>query len=68
VVSTELAKVMTFSPVSARQFLEIDVGFSANGTFTGVSGQVTNQLWDNPVLRNWIWTDPNYQSDFALAP
>jgi hypothetical protein len=68
VVSTELSAAVNFSPLSARQFLEIDAGFSSSGSFTGVSGQTTNQLWDNPTLRNWIWTDPDYLGNFILAP
>jgi hypothetical protein len=68
VVSTELSTTVSFSPASARQFLEVDVGFWSNGSFVGVSGQTTNQLWDNPTLRNWLWTDPSYQTSFVLAP
>ena len=67
VVSTELSAARSFSPASARQFLEIDVGFSSSGSFTGVSGQSTTQVWDNPTLRNWIWTDSNYQGNFVLS-
>lgn len=66
VVSTELSTAVNFSPSSARQFLELDGGFDANGSFTGVSGQSTNQLWDNPTLRSWIWNDPSYAPKFTL--
>jgi hypothetical protein len=66
VVSTELSTAVSMS-ASQRQFLEFAVGFSSSGSFTGVSGQSTNQVWDNPTLRNWIWTDPNYQSNFILS-
>jgi len=66
VVSTELSTAASMS-ASSRQFLELVVGLSTSGWFTGVSGQSTNQLWDNPTLRNWIWTDPNYQSNFILS-
>ncbi len=59
VVSTELSTAIA-QPASSRQFLEFAVGFSSSGNFAGVSGQSTNQLWDNPTLRNWIATDPNY--------
>jgi hypothetical protein len=54
VVNTEFSTASTFSPASARTYLEIDVGFSSSGSFTGVSKQTTNQLWDNPTLRGWI--------------
>ena len=67
VVNTEISAAATFSPATARQFLELDVGFSSSGSFTGVSGLTTNQVWDNPVLRNWIWTSPSYQSSFILS-
>jgi hypothetical protein len=67
VISTELAAASSFSPTSERQFLELCVGFSSSGSFTGVSGETTNQLWDNPTLRNWIWTNPNYQGHFILS-
>jgi hypothetical protein len=67
VVSTELSTAVNFSPASARQFLEIDAGFSSSGSFTGVSGLTTNQLWDNPTLRNWIWTDTSYKGNFVLS-
>jgi len=67
VISTELATAVSVTPASERQFLEFGVGFSSSGSFTGVSGQTTNQLWDNPTLRNWIWTDPNYQGHFVLS-
>jgi hypothetical protein len=66
VVSTELSAALSV-PVSARQFLEFAPGFSSNGTFIGVSGLSTNQLWDNSNLRSWIWADPSYQSDFTLS-
>jgi hypothetical protein len=67
VVSTELSTAVSQLFLSQRQFLELDPGFSSSGYFTGVSGQSTNQLWDNPILRNWIWTDPNYQPNFVLS-
>jgi hypothetical protein len=66
VVRTELGTAVSL-PQQLRQFLELDVGFSSSGSFTGVSGLTTNQLWDNPTLRNWIWTDPNYQGNFILS-
>ena len=66
VVSTELNATVSFSPTVERQFLELAVGFS-DTQFTGVSGQNTNQLWDSPVLRNWIWTSPVYQLDFLVS-
>ena len=68
VISTELATAASFSPVSDRQFLELVPGFSSSGSFVGVSGQSTSQLWDNPILRNWIWTDPSYLGNFVLSP
>jgi hypothetical protein len=67
VVSTELKVAVAFPQQQQRQFLELDVGFSSSGSFMGVSGQNTNQLWDNPRLRNWIWTDPNSQGNFILS-
>ena len=66
VVSTELSTAVS-QPAGTRQFLELAPGFSSSGSFTGASGQSTNQLWDNPTLRNWIWNDPNYQPYFILS-
>jgi hypothetical protein len=66
VVSTELSAAVSL-PAFERQFVEFVTGFSSNGSFTGMSGLSTNQLWDNPTLRNWIWTDPNYQGNFILS-
>jgi len=74
VVSTELSTAVSM-PASARQFVVLDPGFDGTNLgsistavyFTGVSGQSTYQLWDNPTLRNWIWTDPNYQGRFLLS-
>jgi hypothetical protein len=65
VVSTELGTAVSL-PEAQRQFLELCVGY-APSSFTGVSGQTTTQLWDNPTLRNWIWTDPNYGPNFILS-
>jgi len=67
IVSTELSAAVNFRPASARQFLELVAGFSASGSFVGVSGQTTSQLWDNAVLRSWIWTDPDYLGNFTLS-
>ena len=69
VISTIINATLTFSPASERQFLELCVGFNGKnqGPFTGVSGQSTTQLWDNPTLRSWIWTDPNYYPNFMLS-
>ena len=36
-------------------------------SFTGVSGETTRRLWDNPTLRQWIWENPNYTSNFILS-
>ena len=66
VVSTELSTALSM-PAGTRDYLELDPGFDASGTFVGVSGVTTNQLWDNPTLRNWIWTDSNYQGNFILS-
>jgi hypothetical protein len=66
VVSTELSAAVS-SSASARQFVEFAVGFSSSGYFTGASGQSTNQMWDNPTLRNWIWTDPNNGPNFITS-
>jgi hypothetical protein len=66
VEQTELATALV-EPPGARQFVELDVAFSSSGSFVGVSGLTTTQLWDNPTLRNWIWTDPNYQGNFVLS-
>ena len=49
------------------QFVHFTAGADSSGSFAGVSGQTTNQMWDNPTLRNWIWTDPNYQGNFVLS-
>jgi hypothetical protein len=67
VVNTEINTALSVSPTTARQFLELDVGFSSSGSFTGVTGLLTNQMWDNPTLRNWVWTSPNYQNNFILS-
>lgn len=66
VVSTELS-VAASIPASERQFVNFAPGFSTSGNFVGVSGVSTNQLWDNPTLRNWVWTDPNYGGNFILS-
>ena len=66
VVSTILSVTMSLA-ATQRQFLELCPGLSSSGYFTGVSGQSTNQLWDNPTLRSWIWTSPNYQGNFVLS-
>jgi hypothetical protein len=66
VVSTELNWAVSLS-ASNRQFVELDPGFSSGGSFIGVSGRNTTQLWDNPTLRNWIWTDPSYQPNFVMS-
>ncbi len=65
-ISTELSVAVSM-PIAQRQFLELDPGFSSSGSFTGISGQSTTMLWDNPTLRNWIWTDPNYQGNFVRS-
>lgn len=74
VVSTILSAAVNFQPASERQFVELCVGFSGSAAhgqpdqpFTGVSGLTTYQLWDNPTLRNWIWTDPDYAPNFVLS-
>ena len=67
VVATELSAAVNLSPGTARQFLEFVVGYSSSGSFKGVSGQTTDQLWDNPTLRSWIWNDPNYGGKFVLS-
>jgi hypothetical protein len=66
VEQTELS-VAVQQPASTRQFVELDVASTSSGSFTGVSGLSTSQLWDNPTLRNWIWTDPNYAPNFVLS-
>jgi len=66
VVTTELSTALSL-PGYERQFLELVPGFSSSGEFVGSSGMVTNQLWDNPVLRGWIWTDPVYAGNFTLS-
>jgi hypothetical protein len=35
---------------------------------SGGTGQPAYQLWNWPTLQQWIWTDPNYQTNFILAP
>ncbi len=54
-------------PTANRQFVQFTAGADSSGSFTGVSGQTTTEMWDNPILRNWIWTDPNYQGNFVLS-
>jgi hypothetical protein len=65
VVSTELSTAVSL-PIAERQFVEFAPGFSSSGSFTGASGLSTDQLWDSPTLRNWIWTDPIYQDNFIF--
>jgi len=65
VEQTEVSTALQ-QPSGTRAFVEFDVGFSTS-YFTGVSGQSTEQVFDNPTLRNWIWTDPNYQPNFILS-
>ncbi|MDA4123983.1 MAG: hypothetical protein OK438_00840 [Thaumarchaeota archaeon] len=31
------------------------------------AGQPSTRMWNWPTLRNWIWTDSNYQQDFVLS-
>ena len=57
VIQTELATAVSM-PSSERQFLEFCVGFPSTSW---------EELWANPTLRGWIWTDPNYQSNFILS-
>jgi hypothetical protein len=62
-------------PASLRQYVDLCVG--EDGTwgggigsavwFTDTAGVSTYMLWDNATLRNWIWTDPDYQSNFVLS-
>jgi hypothetical protein len=66
VVSTELSEALSL-PASARQFVELVPGYSASGNFIGASGQVTNQMWDNLLLRGWIWNDSNYLLNFMFS-
>jgi len=54
-------------PIASRQFVQFTAGADSSGSFTGVSGQTTTEMWDNPTLRNWIWTNPNYQGNFVLS-
>jgi hypothetical protein len=66
VISTEISSVLSF-PGPQRQYLELAPGFSSSGEFAGASGQATDQLWDSPLLRGWIWTDPVYTANFLLS-
>jgi len=54
-------------PLANRQFVHFVAATDAGGKFRGVSGQLTSEMWDNPTLRNWIWTNPNYQGNFVLS-
>ena len=63
-----VAKILDYSlkqPASSRQFVDLTVGKAT--FFPSVSGVIHTHLWDSPVLRNWIWTDPNYQGNFILS-
>ncbi len=51
------------NPYINRQYISLCAGFSTT-SFTGVSGLTTTCLWDNPVLRGWIWSNPNYATNF----
>lgn len=64
----DVSKVLDYSlkqPANSRQFVDLTVGKAI--PFIGVSGVIHTDLWDNPILRNWIWTDPNYQGNFILS-
>jgi len=54
-------------PVTNRVFVHLVAASDSGGKFKGVSGQLTTEMWDNPTLRNWIWTNPNYQGNFILS-
>lgn len=66
VISAILSIAVT-RPIQTRQFMNLAVGAASNGAFMGSSGKNTTALWDNPVLRQWIWADPNYQGRFLLS-
>ena len=65
-VSCALASAVSI-PVQYREFVHFAAGADSSGSFIGASGVSTNQMWDNPTLRNWIWNDPNYHGNFILS-
>lgn len=64
IISADLAM-----PLANRQFLNLVPGFSYPkfSTFPDTAGIVTDQMWDNPVLRGWIWNNPSYTDNFLLS-
>jgi hypothetical protein len=52
-------------PANTRQFVNLCVGMA--DSFIGVSGITHTDLWDNLVLRRWIWKDPSYRPNFLLS-
>jgi len=65
-ITAEL-KYAISQPVVNRQFVHLVAASDSGGKFKGVSGQLTTEMWDNPTLRNWIWTNPDYQGNFILS-
>ncbi len=59
VVDTEISSALSL-PLQYREFVNLCPGFANTQTNA-------NQLWMDPTLRNWIWTDPQYQSNFNLS-
>ena len=52
--------------LGTRRWVAICAGFSI-ASFTGVSGESTTQMWDNPSLRRMIWAIPLYQENYILS-
>ena len=66
----EVSAVLQYAvsqPIVNRQFVHLVAAMNNGAKFRGVSGQLTNEMWDNPTLRNWIWTNPNYKGNFILS-
>jgi len=59
IVDTEISAALSVSP-QYREFVNLCPGFANTQSNS-------NQLWMDSTLRNWIWTDPLYQSNFVLS-
>ena len=56
-------------PLEVRQFVNLDVGqsYPQYSSFTDCAGVQTSEMWDNPIIRNWIWYNANYTTNFLLS-
>ena len=56
-----VTSIVNTSPDAPYTFLYSDLGTGTN-QYAG-----KDSLWNNPTLRNWIWSDSYYQSDYLLS-